>query len=59
MSYNQFEAINELFDKRIEHQGINKFGEYLKIRTAIREESIKLAKYLRGERKAWVPRIAV
>jgi hypothetical protein len=48
-------AINELFDKRIRHQRIKKFGEYSKIRTAIREEPIKLAQYLRDEKGSYVP----
>jgi len=40
-------AINELFDKRVKHEKIKKDGEPSKIRTAIREEPIKLAQYLR------------
>ncbi|MGC8817383.1 MAG: hypothetical protein ACP5PX_06250 [Candidatus Hadarchaeum sp.] len=44
-------AINELFDRRIEHQRIKKYGEHSKIRTAIREEPVKLAQYLRGEKE--------
>jgi len=46
-------AINELFDKRIKHQRIKKYGEYSTIRTAIREEPIKLAQYLRGEEESY------
>ncbi|MBA7608483.1 hypothetical protein ES703_15660 [subsurface metagenome] len=46
-------AINELFDKRIKHQRIKKYGGHSKIRTAIREEPIKLAQYLRGEKEIY------
>jgi predicted flavoprotein YhiN len=45
-SYRMIKVINKLFDKRIGHQRIKKFGEHSKIRTAIREEPIKLAQYL-------------
>lgn len=49
-SYKMIKAINRLFDKRIQHQRVKKYGKQSKIRTAIREESIKMAQYLRGER---------
>ncbi len=42
-SYKLIKAINELFNKRIKYQKIRKYGECSKIRTAIREEPIKLA----------------
>jgi len=48
-SYKMIKAINELFDKRIKHQRIKRFGEYSKIRTAIREEP-SWHSILRGER---------
>ena len=54
-SYKMIKAINELFDKRIKHQRIKKYGEHSKIRTAIREEPIKLAQYLRGEKESYKP----
>ena len=54
-SYKMIKAINELFDKRIEHQRIKRYGERSKIRTAIREEPIKLAQYLRGEKENYNP----
>lgn len=54
-SYKMIKAINELFDKRVKHQRIKKFGKYSTIRTAIREESIKLAQYLRGEKGSYTP----
>ncbi len=54
-SYKMIKAINELFEKRIEHQRIKKFGKYSTIRTAIKEEPIKLAQYLRGEKESYLP----
>lgn len=36
-----------------------KHGSKQTLETLINEEALLLAKYLRGERKAWVPRIAV
>jgi len=54
-SYKMIKAINELFDKRIKHQRIKRFGEYSKIRTAIREEPIKLGQYLRDEKERYEP----
>lgn len=53
-SYRMKKAINGLFEKRIEHQRIKKYGEHSKIRTAIREEPIKLAQYLRGEKEDYM-----
>lgn len=52
--YKLIKAINGLFDKRIKHQRIKKYGEYSKIRTAVKEEPMKLAQYLRGEKKGYV-----
>lgn len=54
-SYKMIKAINELFDKRIKHQRIKKYGERSKIRTAIREEPVKMAQYLRGEKGDYHP----
>jgi len=48
-------AINGLFDKRAEHQRIKKYGKHSKIRTAIKEEAIKLAQYLREEKENHEP----
>lgn len=50
-SYKLIKGINDLFDKRIKHQRIHEFGKHAKIRTAIREEPMKLAQYLRGEKE--------
>ena len=54
-SYRLIKAINELFDRRIKHQRIKKYGEHSKIRTAIKEEPIKLAQYLREEKERYWP----
>jgi hypothetical protein len=48
-------AICGLFDKRIERQRIKKYGRYSTIRTAIREESVKIAQYLRSEKANYLP----
>ena len=57
-SYKLIKAINGLFDKRVEHQRIKKYGKHSKVRTAIREEPIKLAQYLRGEKESYKPVIS-
>ncbi len=36
--------------RSVKGKKIKKFGEYSRVRTAIREEPIKLAQYLRGEK---------
>lgn len=54
-SYKLIKAINKLFDKRIRHQRIKKYGKCSKIRTAIREEPIKIGQYFRGEVKIYAP----
>ncbi|MCJ7720688.1 MAG: hypothetical protein MUO36_04390 [Candidatus Hadarchaeum sp.] len=41
--------------QRTKHQRIKKYGERSKIRTAIGEEPIKLAQYLRGEKEDYLP----
>jgi len=56
-SYKLIKAINELFDKRVKHQLVKKYGEQSKIRTAIREEPVKLAQYLRGEKGEYEPAV--
>jgi hypothetical protein len=48
-------AINELFDKRIQHQKVKKFGKYPTIKTVIREEPMKLVQFLRGEKNVYAP----
>ena len=48
-------TINKLLDKRIKHQRIKKYGKRSKVRTAIREEAIKLGQFLRGEKENYEP----
>ena len=52
---NLIRAINNLFDKRIAHQRIKKFGKRSKIRTAIREEPIKIGQFLREQKPNYTP----
>lgn len=52
-NYKMIKAINELFDKRIQHQRIKRYGERSKIRTTIGEEAIKLAQYFREEKESY------
>lgn len=54
-SYKLIKAVNDLFDKRIKHQRIKKYGQRSKIRTVIREEPMKLSQYLRGEKGKYEP----
>ena len=54
-SYKLIKTVNGLFDKRVKHQRIKKFGKYSTIRTIIKEEPIKLALYLRGEKTSYNP----
>ena len=51
-SYRMIKAINGLFDKRIKHQRIKKYGKRSKMRTAIREEPTKLPLIREGNAKA-------
>jgi len=46
-------AIYELLDKQIAHTRIKKFGSKCKISTAIKEEPIKLAQYIRDEKETY------
>lgn len=50
-------GLDEMFGKRVEVSRI-RHGSGQVLETLINEEALLLAKYLRGERKAWVPRIA-
>lgn len=50
-------GLDEMFGKRVEVSRI-RHGSGQALETLINEEALLLAKYLRGERKAWVPRIA-
>lgn len=48
-------ALNNFFDKRIEHLRIHAYGTRSKIRTTIREEPMKLGQYLRGKKDNYHP----
>ena len=54
-SYRLIKAVNELFDRRIKHQRIKRFGECSKIRAAIREEPMRLAQSLRDKKGRYEP----
>lgn len=56
---NQFiKKLNVYFESTVEIPRI-KIGKRQKLETLIDEEALLLAKYLRDERKSWVPRIAI
>jgi len=50
------EDLNRLFDRKVEIPRI-KHGKRQTLDTLICEEALLLAKYLRGERDSWVPRL--
>jgi CRISPR/Cas system-associated endonuclease Cas1 len=50
-------GLDELFEKMVEIPRI-RHGSHQILETLIDEEALLLAKYLRGERKTWIPRIA-
>jgi len=47
--------VSKIFDKTLDHQRIKKLGKKSKLRTIIKEEPIKLAQYLRGEKTEYTP----
>jgi CRISPR-associated endonuclease Cas1 len=51
------EDLNLLFEKKVEVPRI-RAGKKQKVVTLINEETLLLAKFLRNERKTWVPRLA-
>jgi CRISPR-associated protein Cas1 len=51
------EGLNSLFDRMVDVERI-KHGNRQIIDTLINEEALLLAKYLRGERRDWIPRLA-
>ena len=56
---NEFiQKLNAYFESKVEIPRI-KVGKRQKLETLIDEEALLLAKYLRDERKSWVPRIAI
>ena len=50
------EDLNRLFERKVEIPRI-KHGNRQTLDTLICEEALLLAKYLRGERNSWVPRL--
>jgi len=59
MHANEFiKRLNAYFESKVEIPRI-KIGKRQKIETLINEEALLLAKYLRDEKKSWVPRIAL
>jgi CRISPR/Cas system-associated endonuclease Cas1 len=50
--------LNQYFESTVEIPRI-KIGERQTIETLINEEALLFAKYLRGERETWIPRITV
>jgi hypothetical protein len=50
------EGLNKLFDRIVDVERI-KHGKRQTIDTLISEEALLFAKYLRGEKKDWLPRI--
>jgi len=50
------QKLNQLFETKVEIQRI-KHGKRQTLDTLICEEALLLAKYLRGERNCWVPRL--
>lgn len=52
------DSLYEYFTRKIEVPRIRR-GKRQKIETLINEEALLFAKYLRGERETWIPRIAV
>ena len=51
------EALNSFFERMVEDPRI-RIGKRQTIATLINEEALLFAKYLRDERKSWIPRIA-
>jgi hypothetical protein len=52
------EDLNALFERTIEIPRI-KVGKRQTLETLINEEALLFAKFLRGEREIWIPRITV
>jgi hypothetical protein len=49
--------LNRFFENRVEVKRI-RHGEHQTLETLINEEAQLFAKYLRGEAKLWIPRVA-
>ena len=50
------DELNRFFEAKVEVKRIRN-GEHQTLETLINEEALLLAKYLRGERRSWLPRI--
>ena len=50
------DGLNNLFGHKVEIPRI-KYGKKQTLDTLLNEEAFLLAKYLRGERKEWIPRL--
>ena len=48
-------ALNNLFNRKIDHMRMKQFGKKSKIKTIIREEPLKLAQFLRDEKSEYQP----
>jgi len=57
MTRSLMRALNNYFESKVEVPRI-RYGFYQTLETLINEEALLLAKYLRGERDTWIPRIA-
>jgi hypothetical protein len=57
VGYSYAEGSNGLFDRMVNVERI-KVGNWQTIDTLISEEVLLFAKYLRNEKKEWIPRIA-
>ena len=57
MQHEFFEKINLNFQSKVEVPSFRR-GKTQEIETLINEEAFLFAKYLRGERTTWIPRIA-
>jgi hypothetical protein len=51
-----FDDLNRFFETKVEAKRTRN-GEHQTLETLINEEALLFAKYLRGEIKAWIPRI--
>jgi len=54
---NLLDELNRFFESMVEVKRIRN-GEHQTLETLINEEALLFARYLRGESKGWIPRIA-
>ena len=50
------DGVKELFKCKVEASTIRSGGKSQRLETLINEEALLLAKYLRNEKKKWIPR---